>query len=152
MKILNIKLDYTTGKTDEYKSPEGFLLLKQGDQMAIKGLTDYSVDDAMSAAAALIESTMVSSVKSYGTYGPLFDRLSEMVADIKKSLARERWEKEITVKFQERFLLDTLIIDSKLDISKQKYTDLFNEMTEASTKSLKVRAGEVKKEIESKLN
>lgn len=131
MKVKDIKVNFTTGKTSTITPAKvGFIITNE-----VQPTADWSMDDAYQAMATLMLSTMAASVGNYGTYAPLFDKFEETVSAVKRQLSPEQFGKDFALKFQQAFLWDEIMADSKLPEDKRKYKDLYDKMIDYSKRA-----------------
>lgn len=132
MKVKDIKVTYTTGKEQTLKpGTKGFILSESG----VQPMAAWSMDDAFSAMATFMLTTMNETVGDYGTYAPLFDKFDEVVSAIKKQLSSAQWAKGFALKFQQGFLWDEVMEDAKLPETDRKYKELYDKMIDYSKRA-----------------
>lgn len=131
MKVKNIHVNYTTGKSEVITpTVTGFIITDKVNPTA-----DWSMDDAFQAMATLMLSTMKASVDNYGTYAPLFDKFEETVSLVKQQLSKEQFAKDFALKFQQAYLWDEVMEDAKLPDDKRKYKGIYDDMIAFSKKA-----------------
>lgn len=133
MKAKEITIKYTTGKEETIEpKTTGFVIVNGG----IMPIDDWTMDDAFMSAAGLLLTTMKACVDDFGSFTPLFDKMNEVMFDIKRQLSSAAWTKEYGENFQKNFLLEEIMEDAKLKPEHRKYKELYDKMDEFAKKAL----------------